>query len=360
MACATHPPPPTERSLLAIARRRLFSSWLDGLITVLLGALALWALARIVDWAFVSAVWTVEDKTQCRTLSGACWSVIAARGRLILFGLFPYEEQWRSSIACLAIVITVVLSCVPACWGLRRLPALWLAGTAVFVVLMHGGVLGLSVVTTEQWGGLALTVFIFASVVVIGMPLSIALALARRSQMPVIRAVAGATIDVVRSLPLLTILFAAAVVVPILVPDWAQGDKLTRVILAFALFFACYQAEIIRAGLQAIAPGQEEAAAALGLRYRGRVFLILLPQAFRNALPATINQLVITFKETSIVTIIGFFEVMASGSAALGTGEWTAQYVEVYVFVGAVYFVFAFGLSRYGAFLERRARPSHA
>ena len=129
-----------------------------------------------------------------------------------------------------------------------------------------------------------------------------------------------------------------------------------RITLAFALFFAAYQAEIIRAGLQAIPEGQEEAAAALGLRYFGRIFLIMLPQAFRNALPATINQVVITFKETSIVTIIGFFEVMASGNAAVGRGDWSGQFIEVSVFVGLIYFVFVFGLSRYGAYLEQQAK----
>ncbi len=359
MVAAILAPPRLDSGPLAWAQRRLFSSWLDGLVTVAFGALVLWVLVRVVDWALLDAVWSLEDKARCGETGGACWSVIEARGRLILFGLYPYEQHWRSTLACLAIVLTMVLSCVPWFWGLKRLPALWLAGFGTCMVLMYGGILGLPVVTTEQWGGLSLTVFIFASVVVIGMPLSVVLALARRSNLPVIRGVASAVIDVVRSLPLLTILFAAAVVVPFVVPDWAQGDKLMRVVGAFAVFFACYQAEIIRAGLQAIPPGQEEAASALGMKYLSRVFDILLPQAFRNSLPSTINQFVITFKETSIVTIIGFFEVMASGNAAVGTGNWSGQFIEVYVFVGLIYFLFVFGLSRYGAYLERRARLSN-
>ncbi len=356
MADATLAPPRIDSGPIAWVRRRLFSNWFDALVTLAFGTLAVWILIQVVDWAILDAVWSMDEKDRCRQISGACWAVIEARGRLILFGLYPHEEHWRSTVACLAIVLTMGLSCIPWFWGLKRLPVLWLAGFGTFMLLMYGGVFGLGVVTTEQWGGLSLTVLIFASVVVIGMPLSVVLALARRSDMPVIRAVASAIIDVVRSLPLLTILFAAAVVVPFVVPDWAQGDKLVRVILAFAVFFACYQAEIIRAGIQAIPPGQEEAAAALGMKYWSRAFDILLPQAFRNTLPTTINQFVITFKETSIVTIIGFFEVMASGNAAIGTGDWTSQFVEVYVFVGAIYFLFVFGLSRYGAYLERRAR----
>jgi general L-amino acid transport system permease protein len=350
------PPPVVARGPLAWARRRLFATRLDGAITLAFGALALWVAWKALDWALLDTVWSAPDGTVCREHKGACWAVIAARGRLILFGLFPYEEHWRSTLACLAIVLTTVLSCVPYFWGLWRLPLLWLAGFGTFMALMFGGFLGMELVTTEKWGGLSLTVFLFAAVVVIGMPLAVALALARRSRLPAVRGTAGAVIDVTRSLPLLTILFTAAVVAPFVLPGWAQGDKLLRVTLAFALFFAAYQAEIIRAGLQAIPEGQDEAAAALGLKYTGRVFLILLPQAFRNSLPATINQVVITFKETSIVTIIGFFEVMASGNAAIGRGDWTGQFVEVYVFVGLIYFLFVFGLSRYGAYLERRAR----
>lgn len=351
--------PPAEDGTLRWLHKRLFATWFDGIVTLIAGAFALWVLYTVLGWAFVDAVWTEANRDACREASGACWAVIEARGRLILFGLYPYEEHWRSTLACLVIILTMIASCMPRFWGLKTLPAIWIGGFGLFVALMYGGFLGLPVVTTEQWGGLSLTVFIFAAVFVIGMPMAVGLALARRSKLPVIRNLAAVFIDTIRSLPLLTILFAAAVVVPFVVPDWAQGDKLGRVIVAYAVFYACYQAEIIRAGIQSIPSGQEEAAAALGMGYRAQVFDIILPQAFRNTLPSTINQVVITFKETSIVTIIGFFEVTASASAAVGRGEWGAYYVEVYVFVALVYFVFVFGLSRYGSYLERRARVSH-
>ena len=352
-------PPAVDTSVIGWSRRHLFATPVDGLISLCFGAVVVWVTLGIINWAFLDSLWTLDEGQTCRDAAGACWAVIEARGRLILFGLYPYEEHWRSTLACIAIVATMALSCVPWFWSLKRLPALWLSGFGLFIVLMYGGILGLKVVTTEQWGGLSLTVFIFCSVAVIGMPMAIGLALARRSKLPMVRHLTGLFIDLFRSLPLLTILFTAAVVIPLTVPDWAQGDKLGRVIFAFAIFFACYQAEIIRSGIQAIPPGQEEAAAALGMKYWSRVFDILLPQAFRNSLPSTINQFVITFKETSIVTIIGFFEIMASANAAVGTGEWGAQYVEVYFFVGLVYFLFVFGLSRYGAYLERRARLTH-
>ncbi len=353
-------PPEPERGALVWAHRRLFATPVDTAVSLCFGALVLWVAYRIIDWGLIDALWTLDDGQSCRDAAGACWAVIEARGRLILFGLYPYEMHWRSTLACVVIIATMGLSCLPWFWSLKRLPLLWLGGFGLFIVLMRGGVFGLPVVTTEQWGGLSLTVFIFCGVVVLGMPMAVGLALARRSKLPVVRQMTGLFIDFFRSVPLLTILFTAAVVIPLTVPDWAQGDKLGRVIFAFAIFFACYQAEIIRAGMQAIPPGQEEAAAALGMKYWSRMFDIMLPQAFRNALPATINQFVITFKETSIVTIIGFFEIMASANAAIGTGNWVGQYVEVYFFVGLIYFLFVFGLSRYGAYLERRARLSRA
>ena len=355
---AVLPPPDPDRGL-AWFRKRLFSNWLDGVVTILAGLALVWLVVTVLDWAVLNAVWTEADRERCKDVSGACWAVIEARGRLILFGLYPFDQHWRSTLACLVIIATMILSCLPVFWGQWRLAILWLSGFGTFVLLMYGGIFGLPVVTTEQWGGLSLTVFIFAAVFVLGMPMAVGLALARRSKLPVVHWLTAVFIDTVRSLPLLTILFAAAVVVPFVVPDWAQGDKLGRVVFAFAVFYAAYQAEIIRAGIQSIPPGQEEAAQALGMGYWSVVFDIILPQAFRNTLPSTINQVVITFKETSIVTIIGFFEVTASASAAVGRGEWGAYYVEVYVFVALVYFVFVFGLSRYGAYLERRTRLAH-
>lgn len=353
-------PPNQQAGIYAWLKKHFFSTWYDGVFSVLFAVLIVWGLQALIGWAFLDAIWRVENRDQCTHDAGACWAVVESRGRLILFGLYPYEEQWRSTLACLAVIVTIVLSCMPRFWSFRRLPILWIAGFGTFVLLMRGGFAGMPLVTSEQWGGLSLTIFIFSGVFVIGMPLAVVFALARRSSLPVIAKSFGFLIDIVRSLPLLTILFAAAVIVPLLVPEALQGSKLMRVVVAFAVFFAAYQAEIIRAGFQSTSQGQEEAAMALGMPYWSLVVDILLPQAFRNTLPSTINQAVITFKETSIVTIIGFFEVMASGNAAIGTGEWGNQYVEVYVFLALIYFVFVFGLSRYGAWLETRMRLGHA
>ena len=350
---------PPQVSFSQKLKDSLFATPLDCLLTLLCAAFFFFIVSSFIDWAFLSSIWRAEDEPLCKEASGACWSVIDARHRIIFFGLFPYEEHWRSTLACVVMIATIIASCVPWFWTTFKISALWLIGFSIFYLLMHGGLFGLSVITPERWGGLALTIFIFAAVSIIGMPLSIVLALGRRSKLPVIAKLFGLFIDFFRSLPLLTILFTAAVITPFVLPGWLQGDKLYRVIAGFAIFFAAYQAENIRAGLQAIPPGQDEAGLTLGLKYRHRVARIQLPQAFRNSLPAIVNQFVITFKETSIVTIVGFFEILASGSAAFGTGKWTAHYIEVYVFIAAIYFVFVFSLSRYGAYLERKLRVGH-
>lgn len=346
---------PAQDTFLLRLRKDYFSSVVSAFLTVLsVGFIAIVAW-KVLTWAFVGAVWTGEPEA-CRGATGACWAVITDRYRLILFGLYPFEEQWRSALACLAIVATVVLSCVPVFWSATRLPIIWVAGFAIFYLLMRGGVFGLPVVLETQWGGLALTMFVFSLTVLIGMPLAIVLALLRRSTLPVISATTALFIDAIRSLPLIAILFTAAIVLPFALPGFLIGDKLYRVIVGAALFFAVYQAEIIRGGMQALPPGQQEASAALGLNYWQTISRIILPQAFRHALPPTINQVVISFMDTSLIVILGFFEVTASGNAAFSSGGWNEKFIEVYCFVALIYFAFTFSLSRYGAYLERKLK----
>lgn len=339
-------------------KRRYFNGAGGTALSLISFALLAWIASTLLDWAVFNAVFGDHGPEACKDATGACWSVIAARWNLILFGLYPYEQYWRSGLACAVVVLMTVLSCLPWFWSGKRIATLWVGGFAAFYILMKGGILGMRVVDEESWGGLSLTVFIFVSTALLGMPLSIVWALLRRSDLPVISKVTGVIIDCVRSLPLLSILFTFAVVLPFVLPDWARGDKLYRVIVGSALFFSAYQAEIIRGGMQGVPTGQEEAAKSLGLSYWQRVNHILLPQAFKNALPATINQFVITFKETSLVIIVGFFELLASGNAAYGTGDWTFAFIEVYAFIAFIYFVFVFSLSRYGAYLERRMAKS--
>ena len=343
-------------------RRAFFGSWASSLLSIACIAVLAWLGWFLLRWAVLDATFSASATIeQCRAAGGACWSVIANRWRVILFGLYPHDQHWRSALACLCIVATVVLSCVPAFWSARRLAVTWIAGFSAFYILMRGGVLGLPVVREGQWGGLALTLLIFSAVSLIGMPLAIVLALLRSSSLPLVSRITGGFIDTVRALPMLTILFTFAIVLPFMLPDMLVGERLYRVIWGLSLYFAVYQAEIIRGGMQGVSKGQDEAARALGLPYRHRMARVVLPQAFRTALPATINQFVVSFMETSLVTLVGFFDLLASGNAAYRTGEWRFAFVEVYVFIAAIYFIFVFGLSRYGAYIERRlARSGHA
>ncbi len=340
-------------------QRGFFATRLSGLFSLACIGFLAWLIWTVFQWAVMDATFAASARAEdCRAADGACWSVIANRWRLIFFGLYPYDQHWRSALACICVIATVVLSCIPAFWHAKRLAVTWIVGFASFYILMKGGVFGLPLVREEQWGGLALTLFIFSAVSVIGMPAAIMLALLRNSEMRWIAKATGALIDTVRALPMLTIIFFFAIVLPFMMPGAVAGEKLYRVIIGFSLYFAVYQAEIIRGGMQGVGKGQDEAAKALGLPYRHRIARIVLPQAFRVALPATINQFVVSFMETSLVTVVGFFDLLASGNAAYQTGEWNFAFVEVYVFVAAIYFIFVFGLSRYGAYVERHLKNS--
>lgn len=328
-------------------------------ISAILIASIAWFAYLVFDWGIVRAVWHSPDSQLCRVDgAGACWAVIEARWRIIVFGLYPFEEQWRSTIACLLLMGTAVISCFPWFWSFSRIAPLWIAGFAGFTLFMSGGFFGLEYVPVRQWGGLSLTLFVFACVTILTMPLSVALVLMRQSSLYWVSKPVQVIIDFVRSLPLLVVMFVAAVVLPFGLPDALIGEKLFRVIAGFTFYNACYQAEILRGGLQSLPSGQDEAAKALGMGYWHRVSRITLPQAFKVTLPSTINQIVIVFLETPLIVIIGFFEVLASGNAAFGTAEWGIAAEEVYIFIGLIFFIFSFSLSRYGSSLETRLGKS--
>ena len=336
-------------------RQRYFRNFFDSAISAICIGLGILVFVDLIQWAVVDSVWQAKNAAEClQRGTGACWAVIPARIRLILFGVYPFAEQWRAGIGCIVLLAACILSCVPFFWRIARLATLWIISFSLFLGLMRGGALGLPLISTEQWGGLALTFVVFASIMIMGMPLATLLALARHSGPRWARLAVGACIDLVRSVPLIAILFGASLIIPLLLPVWLSGDKLFRVILGFSLFLACYQAEILRGGLQAIDPGQEQAAKALGMRYWQYQLTVILPQVFRITLPQTVNQVVSGFKDTSYVAIVGFFDLVASGSAALGTGDWAIAFVEVYVVVGFLYFVFGYSLSRYGIHVERQ------
>jgi general L-amino acid transport system permease protein len=335
---------------------RLHFRHLYSIPTIVIGALISgWLALWVLNWGVLNATWNAASYSEC-TGGGACWAVIKDRYGLIMFGLYPFEERWRPTLACVLVVLVAILFQWPRLWRARTVAAAALTVGTVFLVLMYGGIFGLRFVPTDMWGGFALTLFIYSVGILVGMPGGICLAIMRRSKNRLVATPAAFIVDAIRTLPNVMILFSVAVLVPMLFPNWLMGDKLWRVALAFSLSYGCYQSEIVRAGLQAIPNAQEEAGIALAFSKYQRIRLILLPQAIKNGLPATVNLLVMSFKETSIVAIIGFFDFTASAQSAYGNAEWANAYIEVYLFIGCVYFLVASSMSWLGRRIEKRTR----
>ncbi len=302
-------------------------------------------------WAVLDAVWR-PDPAACRAAHGACWGYIVEKYRFILFGTYPYAEHWRPALAT---VLLLALWIVSALGRLRRpaLAALWVLGLAAIGVLMWGGMLGLPHVENERWGGLILTLLLTTFGLAAAFPLSILLALGRRSDLPAIRAICVAYIELVRGVPLISLLFMASVMLPLFLPEGVSIDKLLRAQIALILFAAAYLAEVVRGGLQAIPRGQYDAADALGLGYRQKTFSIILPQALRIAVPALVNTFIGFFKDTSLVLVIGLFDLLSTIKLGLTEPAWSGFGVEAYLFAALVYFGFCYAFSRYSRRFER-------
>jgi general L-amino acid transport system permease protein len=341
---------------LAWLRTGLFSSWSNALATVAIVYIALKIVPPFVDWALLEAVWSPENPGLCRQAvgRGACWAFVAEKYRFILFGTFPSEEHWRPTL-----VITVLMGLYATSAfrprPVRRLLMMWFTGLVTIGGLMWGGWLGLTYVENERWGGLTLTLLLSTVGLGCAFPLAIALALARRSNLPVVRWLAIAYIEIVRGVPLVSILFMASVMLPLFLPGGVSVDKLLRAQLAMIFFAAAYLAEVVRGGFQAIPRQQEEAAQALGLNYRQRMRFVILPQALRVAVPPLINTFIGFFKDTSLVVVIGLFDFLTTIKVALSEPAWTGFGVEAYLFAAAGYFLFCYPLSRYSRSLERAA-----
>jgi general L-amino acid transport system permease protein len=333
-------------------RANLFSSWPSALATLAILWLAWRLVPPFLSWAVLDAVWRAADPRACRESHGACWAFIAEKHRFILFGTYPFEQQWRPALATALLILLWVFSSLKKSWN-RGLPAVWLIGLAAIGALMWGGILGLPYVENGRWGGLILTLILATFGIAAAFPLSILLALGRRSAMPALRWICIAYIELVRGVPLVSLLFMASVMLPLFLPAGITIDKLLRAQLAMILFAAAYLAEVVRGGLQSIPRHQEETADALGLSWRDKMRLVVLPQALRAAIPPLVNTFIGFFKDTSLVLIIGLFDLLGTVKVSLQDPAWSGYGVEAYLFVAAVYFVFCNAMSRYSQGLER-------
>ncbi len=354
--------PNRRRPAIAWMRENLFSSWLSTAVTLILAVLVAKASWAFLQWGVINAVWWVPDNQSqaCRALhgAGACWAVVTEKHRFILFGTYPYQQQWRPLAAILLFVGLYVVSGMRRFWR-KELFLIWIAALTAIGVLMWGGVLGLPFVQQERWGGLAVTLILATFGLAIGFPLGVLVALGRRSNLSAIRILCTVYVELIRGVPLVSLLFMASVMLPLFLPDGLTIDKLLRAQIAIILFAGAYLAEVVRGGLQAIPRGQYDAADALGLGYWKKTGLIVLPQALPLVIPPLVNTFIGFFKDTSLVLIIGVFDLLTAAKTAIVEPAWQSFGLEVFIAAGAIYFVFCLAMSRYSQYLERRLRSGN-
>jgi general L-amino acid transport system permease protein len=420
------PAPVSTTGVIGWMRQNLFSSIGNTILTVIGIVLAYWIIAPFIQFAFVDAVWTGDNREACLPQdgghSGACWAYVEAYFPQFIYGRYPTEEIWRVNIVYLLFAVLLVPLAMPSApfkklnailflgvfpivafvlltggnidissytWGFVALVAaagvaiaafqmvaggrdlqgtmpvlIGFIGTAVVLAIIFGFVsmnLGLSTVETPVWGGLLVTLVIAVTGIVASLPLGIALALGRRSTMPIVRLVSVIFIEFWRGVPLITVLFMSSVMLPLFLPEGVTFDKLLRVLIGVTLFSAAYMAEVVRGGLQAIPKGQYEGAMALGLRFWPMMYLIILPQALKLVIPGIVNTFIGLFKDTTLVLIVGMFDLLGQIQSSFTDPTWStpSQGHTGYLFAAIVFFVFCFGMSRYSIFMEKRLHTGH-
>lgn len=352
------PPPSNVVGPVAWLRHNLFASPLHVVLT-LLSLYLLWLiLPPLLNWAVIHATWSGTTRTDC-TGEGACWVFIQQRFGQFMYGFYPSELRWRVDVT----VWLAIIGAAPL--FLKKMPRKALYGIGFLVVypllafwLLHGG-LGLQEVSTSRWGGLMLTLVIGYVGIAGALPLGILLALGRRSKLSAIKVICVTFIEFWRGVPLITVLFMSSVMLPLFLPEGMNLDKLLRALVMVIFFEAAYVAEVVRGGLQAIPKGQYEAAAALGLGYWRSTALVILPQALKLVIPGIVNTFIALFKDTSLVIIIGLFDLLNSIKQATTDPKWLGMSTEGYVFAALVYWIFCFSMSRYSMRLERKLHTGH-
>jgi general L-amino acid transport system permease protein len=355
-------PPAAVDAWRVRGRRLFFGTPASSVATLVLALASGWLAWRLLQWGLLHAVFSTGGKgpDACRAPGGgACWAIVGEKLRLVLFGVYPYAQQWRAAIAMGILVVMYPVSVLPRMWN-WRLAVAWVVALALFATLMWGGVFGLPFVPDDQWGGLPVTLILATLGLTAGFPLALVLALVRSApRNGVVKALAVAYIELVRGVPLLAVLFLASVMIPLFLPQGMDLSKLFRVFVAFALFTAAYLAEVVRGGLQALPKGQYEACAALGLSRFTTTTRVILPQALTMVLPAIVNVFIAFFKATSIVVVVGIFDLMTAAKRATADAQWQGFGTEVYLFVALIYFVFCYAMSAYSARLQA-SLESHA
>ncbi len=356
-AITPRPAPQSNSGPVAWCKANLFYDWKTSTGTLFIGLILLWLLPRLFHWAITDAVWNGNYET-CHAANGACWAVVREKFRFILFGRYPHEEHWRALLGTAMLLGLILASCTRAFWR-PWLVALWVGVLVVYLALMRGGFAGLRFVETDLWSGLPLTILLASLSMVMAFPIAVCIALGRRSNMPAIRSLCTVYVELIRGVPLISVLFMASFMFPLLMPQGFNIDVLIRVLAGITLFAAAYMAEVIRGGLQAIPKGQIEAAATLGLSYWQTQRMIVLPQALAMVVPGIMNNFISTFKDTSLVSIVSLYELTgAMGMAMNSEADWRPFHIEGYLFIALIYFVFCYSMSLYSQWIEAQVNKS--
>jgi general L-amino acid transport system permease protein len=366
------PAPSSQRGAVRWLRANLFATPVDSILSIIALLLIAYFLPAILNWAFFDAQWTGTDRTFCATVaqggiqpdgwSGACWAFVRAKFAQFMFNTYPEEERWRVILCGVLLVGLLVPFLMP------RMPRKGLNAVLLFAVLpvvgyvlLVGGVFGLRYVPTRDWGGFMVTIILSYVGIVFSLPMGVILALGRRSTLPVVKLVCVIFIEMVRGVPLITVLFMATKMLPLFLPNGMKIDDFLCVLIGVALFASAYMAEVIRGGLQAMPKGQYEGADSLGLSYSQKMRLIILPQALKMVIPGIVNTFIGLFKDTSLVYIVNMFDLLGAIRRNFTDANWISVQTPMsgLVFAGFVFWIFCFGMSRYSIYMESRLDTGH-
>ncbi len=349
-------PPLTDIGVLGWMRANLFNGWFNSVLTLLVLYLLWLTIPPLINWAFISGTWSPTGE-QCKAGEGACWSVVVANIRFILFGFYPHDLQWRPLLAMALLILLLAYSQNRNHWR-KSLFYGWLVGLFLMGLLLKGGLFGFAPVESNLWGGLPLTLLLSVFGLTAAYPLGIVLALGRQSKMVVIKSFCVIYIELIRGVPLISLLFMSSVVFPLFLPEGMVLNKILRAQVAIILFTAAYIAEVVRGGLQGVGKGQYEAADSLGLNYFQTMRLIILPQALKIVIPPSVSILISAFKDTSLVVIIALYDLLKTTQTVLSDPQWMGYSAEAYVFVALIYFICCFAMSNYSRRLEKELDTS--
>ena len=344
-------PPVTNVGVIGWTKNNLFNSWLNSILTIVTILFLLKVVPPLLEWAFFNSAWHTSGK-ECRDTAGACWSIIYKNFRFIIFGFFPYEQQWRPLLAMLLLFGLLFYSRDRNHWK-KSLAYGWIVGLFTMGLLMKGGLFGLTPVESTQWGGLPLTLLLSVFGLTAAYPLGVILALGRQSKMHGVKWLSVLYIELIRGVPLISLLFMSSIIFPLFLPEGVTFNKLLRAQVAIILFTAAYIAEVVRGGLQGMSIGQYEAAESLGLNYYMTMRLVILPQALKIVIPPTVSILISAFKDTSLVVIIALWDLLKTTQSVLSNPEWMGFSREAYIFIAILYFLGCFSMSNYSRKLEK-------